>query len=97
MYVMSSFSSLDQSLAGSIFNSVTKLCTVIGLGITTTIYESTSHHQTGDAIRPYLATYWFAAAMAGASILLLPCLNLGTQGGEKIKTQQRSDDRLEAE
>lgn len=81
MYVMSSLPSTEQSLAGGIFNTITKLCANLSLGITTAIYNSVRTQQNIDPIKPYLATYWFSAAAAGSSILLVPFLKLGTQGG----------------
>ncbi|OJJ47958.1 hypothetical protein ASPZODRAFT_64508 [Penicilliopsis zonata CBS 506.65] len=83
MYVMSSLPPEEQSVAGGIFNTVNKLCNNLGLGIATSIYSSIST-ELGDgstAVRPYLTTFWFAAASAGLSVFLVPFLTLGTQGG----------------
>ena len=38
----------------------------------------------GDAIRPYLSTYWFAAAGAGVSLFMVPFLTLRTQGNMPV-------------
>jgi hypothetical protein len=80
MYVMSSLPSTEQSIAGGIFNTVSKICSTLSLGITTAIYNSMRNQGNIDSIRPYRATYWFSAAAAGFSILLVPFLILGTQG-----------------
>ncbi|KAH8703302.1 putative MFS multidrug transporter [Talaromyces proteolyticus] len=81
MYVMSSLPPSDQSLAGGIFNTVSKICGNISLGITTAVYNSVRNEGSLTPIKPYLATYWFAAASAGLGVLLVPFLKLGTQGG----------------
>ncbi|KAJ5929256.1 hypothetical protein N7454_007104 [Penicillium verhagenii] len=84
MYVMSSLPSHQQSIAGGIFNTVSKLCNNLGLGIATSVESAIVNQMTASspAIKPYLAVYWFAAAAAGSSLLLVPFLTLGTQGGD---------------
>lgn len=88
MYVMSSLPRHQQSVAGGIFNTVTKLCNTIGLGITTAIFTSTSSASaqhpsaSNESLKPYLACFWFSCASAGLSILLVPFLTIGTQGGK---------------
>ncbi|QKX54473.1 uncharacterized protein TRUGW13939_01560 [Talaromyces rugulosus] len=80
MYVMSSLPPSDQSLAGGIFNTASKFCANISLGITTAVYNSVRTQGSTSPIKPYLSTYWFAAASAGLGVLLVPFLKLGTQG-----------------
>jgi hypothetical protein len=82
MYVMSSLPPAQQSLAGGIFNTVTKICAAIGLGITASIYnaESTGTAALQTTFRPYQMVFWFCVAVAGASICFVPFLTLGTQG-----------------
>ena len=82
MYVMSSLPPNQQSLAGGIFNTVTRVCTAIGLGISASIYnaESTSKAALQTSIRPYNAVFWFCAASAGLGVLFVPFLTIGTQG-----------------
>ncbi|KAJ5674253.1 hypothetical protein N7462_009692 [Penicillium macrosclerotiorum] len=82
MYVMSSLPPSQQSIAGSIFNTVSKLCNNLGLGIATSVNNAVANQMTATtpAIRPYLAVYWFAAAAAGLSLVMVPFLTLGTQG-----------------
>ncbi|KAJ5655807.1 hypothetical protein N7507_007757 [Penicillium longicatenatum] len=84
MYVMSSLPSDQQSIAGGIFNTVSKLCNNLGLGIATSVESAMANQMTAStpAIRPYLTAYWFAAAAAGASLFMVPLLTLGTQGGD---------------
>ncbi|KAF4632717.1 hypothetical protein G7Y89_g5403 [Cudoniella acicularis] len=82
MYVMSSLPPHQQSLAGGIFNTVTKICTAVGLGISASIYnaESTGTAALQTGIRPYKMVFWFCVACAGCSILFVPWLRIGTQG-----------------
>lgn len=40
--------------------------------------------SSGSNIRPYLAVYWFGAACAGLSVVIVPFLTLGTQGGDAV-------------
>lgn len=84
MYVMSSLPPSQQSIAGGIFNTVNKLCNNLGLGISTSVYNSVAAQMTADTprIRPYLSVYWFAAAAAGLSLVFVPFLTLGMQGGD---------------
>lgn len=83
MYVMSSLPASQQSIAGGIFNTVSKLCNNLGLGIATSVNTAVAHGMTTQTtlIRPYLAVYWYAAAAAGLSLFLVPFLTIGTQGG----------------
>lgn len=81
MYVMSSLPPSQQSIAGGIFNTVSKLCNNLGLGIATSVNGAVANQMAVAAIRPYLAVYWFAAAAAGLSLFMVPFLTIGTQGG----------------
>jgi hypothetical protein len=82
MYVMSTLPPSQQSIAGGIFNTVNKLCNNLGLGIATSVQSSVVHQMTASspAIRPYLSVFWFAAAVAGVSILMVPFLTIDKQG-----------------
>jgi hypothetical protein len=82
MYVMSSLPPAQQSLAGGIFNTVTKVCSAVGLGISASIYnaESTGTAALQTTIRPYNMVFWFCVASAGTSLLFVPFLAIGTQG-----------------
>lgn len=79
---MSSLPPSEQSVAGGIFNTISKLCNNISLGISTAVYNAVRAQQSDISIRPYLATFWFGAAISGISIFLVPFLRLGTQGGK---------------
>ncbi|KAK9855415.1 hypothetical protein MYU51_002937 [Penicillium brevicompactum] len=94
MYVMSSLPPSQQSIAGGIFNTVNKLCNNLGLGIATSVSSSISNGMTSSSapIDPYLAVYWFAAAAAGISLVMVPFLKLGTQGNAVPPSEQ--DDQL---
>lgn len=94
MYVMSSLPPSQQSIAGGIFNTVNKLCNNLGLGIATSVSSSVANRMTSSSapIDPYLAVYWFAAAAAGTSLVMVPFLKLGTQGNAVPQSDQ--DDRL---
>jgi len=85
MYVMSSLPPHQQSIAGGIFNTITKVCAAVGLGISTSIYnaESTGTAALQTGIKPYRSIFWFCVASAGAGILFVPFLTLGTQGGKQ--------------
>ena len=91
MYVISSLPPSEQSLAGGIFNTVSKLVSNVGLGVTTAIYNAARDENGSSVIRPYLETYWFATAIAGAAIFLVPFLKIGTQGGGASKEQSDED------
>ncbi|KAK3312983.1 putative aminotriazole resistance protein [Apodospora peruviana] len=86
MYVVSSLPKSQQSVASSIFQTAIKLSTVIGLGICAAIFASVSEHPatTGyyahDPFEPYAALFWFATAVSFVSLLLVPFLNIKTQG-----------------
>lgn len=82
MYVMSSLPPSQQSLAGGIFNTVSKICGAVGLGISASVYnaESTSTAALQTSTRPYAAAFWFCTAAAGVGMLFVPFLTIGTQG-----------------
>jgi predicted MFS family arabinose efflux permease len=90
MYVLSSLPPSQQSIAGGIFNTVSKLCNNLGLGIATSVNSAVANQMTATtpAINPYLAVYWFAAAAAGLSLFMVPFLTLGTQGGSAPEPDQ---------
>lgn len=82
MYVMSTLPPSEQSIAGGIFNTVNKLCNNLGVGIATSVQASIVHRMTTSSppIQPYLSVYWFAAATAGLSLVMIPFLTIGKQG-----------------
>jgi MFS family permease len=86
MYVMSSLSMDQQSVAGGLFQMVTRLCLTIGMGISTAIFDGVVNHpakggfDAGTPEQPYSATFWFAMAASGLSVFFVPFLTIGTQG-----------------
>jgi hypothetical protein len=95
MYVMSSLPPSQQSIAGGIFNTVSKLCNNLGLGIATSVNSAVAHQMTAStpAIRPYLSAFWFSAAAAGVSLFMVPFLTIGTQGGDGPDDQDQQGTR----
>ncbi|KAE8443391.1 hypothetical protein EG329_001950 [Mollisiaceae sp. DMI_Dod_QoI] len=82
MYVMSSLPHHQQSLAGGIFNTVIKICSAIGLGISASIYNAESQGTAAlqTTLRPYRMVFWFCVASAGMGLCFVPWLTIGTQG-----------------
>ncbi|CAK3856111.1 MFS-type transporter [Lecanosticta acicola] len=88
MYVMSSMAPAQQSTAGGIFQTVTKLCMTIGLGLATAVFSSVQQnpslsHYWDPRTQAYAATFWISFAAMALSVLLVPFLTLGTQGGKE--------------
>ncbi|EME48032.1 hypothetical protein DOTSEDRAFT_69834 [Dothistroma septosporum NZE10] len=93
MYVMSSMSSSQQSTAGGIFQTITRLCQTIGLGMATAVFGSVEHDPSLSkywdmATQPYSATFWMCFATATVSIGLVPFITIGTQGGRDHKQNE---------
>ncbi|KAL1584668.1 hypothetical protein WHR41_06937 [Cladosporium halotolerans] len=91
MYVMSSLPPAQQSIAGGIFQTVTRLCMTIGFGVTTALFNAVQRNPQMAAYwdpetQPYTATFWFSTACSVVSVGLVPFLTLTTQGG-KNKTE----------
>jgi len=88
-----------QSIAGSLLQTVTRLATSVGYGIATAIFDAvkkrpaTSGYYANNAIQPYAAVFWFAAASAVPGLLLVPFLKVGTQGhaGDTGRVRRVSD------
>lgn len=86
MYVMSSLSKEQQSVAGGLFNTVTRLAATVGLGVQTSIYNSAGGTAAGKgalSYRPYQATFWVSLVGASLAVFLVPFLTIGRQGGRK--------------
>jgi len=96
---MSSLPPTQQSLAGGIFNTVTKVCSAVGLGISASIYnaESTSSAALQTSLRPYRMVFWFCVASSAAGLLFVPFLTIGTQGHSTRGTSVISLDDTKAE
>jgi hypothetical protein len=88
MYVLSSMPTNKQSIAGSLLQTLTRICTAIGYGIATAIFDavenkpSSSGYYANNAIEPFAAVFWFAAACAFIGTIFVPFLTIGTQGHE---------------
>lgn len=87
MYVMSSMPPAQQSTAGGIFQTMTRLCMTIGLGLATAVFNAVEEKPTlasywDDTTQPYAATFWAAFAAVALSVALVPFLTIGTQGGK---------------
>lgn len=87
MYVMSSLPPAQQSIAGGIFQTVTRLCMTIGFGICTALFNAVQKSPSLASYwdletQPFTATFWFATACSVVSIGLVPFLTLTTQGGK---------------
>ena len=87
MYVMSSLPPEQQSIAGGILQTVTKLCVTIGMGISTAIYDAVQAGGTAthgyfkdDPIEPYSAAFLYCAGISAIGIPLCAFLRIGTQG-----------------
>ena len=87
MYVMSSMPASQQSLAGGIFQTVTKLCMTVGFSIATVIFDSAQNqphlsNYWDSTSQPYAAVFWTSFSFSALSICLVPFLTIGTQGGK---------------
>jgi hypothetical protein len=98
MYVLSSMPPNRQSIAGSLFQTLTRLCIALGYAIATAIFNgvqnkpATSGYYANNAVEPYAATWWFAAATAGIGVLFVPWLRIQTQGhaGDKGRAERKT-------
>jgi MFS family permease len=88
MYVMSSLPPEQQSVGGGIFNTVTRVSSSIGLGMSTAVFTGLGGSADGGVHAPfhaYQATFWVALAGAGVALFFLPFLTLKSQGAKKKK------------
>jgi MFS family permease len=97
MFVMSSMPASQQSLAGGIFQAVTKLCVAVGFGIATVVYDAAELHPYlsnywDEPTRPFAAVFWTSFAFSALSIALVPFLTIGTQGGQAGKAENDGTD-----
>jgi ABC-type phosphate transport system permease subunit len=98
MYVLSSMPTNKQSIAGSLLQTLTRLCTAVGFGIATAIFDavenkpSRSGYYANNAIEPFAAVFWFAVGCAFIGTLFVPFLKIGTQGHKgdtgRVKTRE---------
>lgn len=88
MYVISSMPLEQQSLAGGIFQTMSRLGGTIGSGITTAIFNAiansppTTGYYANDSVAPYAGTYWYAFGASCAAFVLCFFLRIGTQGAK---------------
>jgi hypothetical protein len=85
-----------QSIAGSLLQTLTRLCTAVSYGIATAIFDAVQRHpaRTGyygnNAVQPFAAVFWFSAAVSLPGVFLVPFLKITTQGHEgdtgRVKT-----------
>ena len=92
MYVMSSMAPAQQSTAGGIFQTVTRLAMTIGMGIATATFNAVEVNPTMSGYwdqesQPYSAVFWFSFAAILVSLCLIPFLSIGKQG---VKEKQPS-------
>ncbi|EXJ82954.1 hypothetical protein A1O3_06771 [Capronia epimyces CBS 606.96] len=97
MYVMSSLPRDQQSVAGGLFNTVTRLSATVGLGIQTSVFNSAGGAVQGRGAvlyRPYQATFWVSLVGSVVALFLVPFITIGRQGGRKetLNRLQRHQD-----
>tara|TARA_R110002003_G_scaffold214_40_gene16341 strand:+ start:18812 stop:19183 length:372 start_codon:yes stop_codon:yes gene_type:complete len=75
-----------QSIAGSLFQTLTRLCTAVSYGIATAVFDAvenkpaTSGYYANNPVEPFAAVFWFSAGCSFLGILFVPLLRIGTQG-----------------
>jgi hypothetical protein len=88
MYVVSSMPMNKQSIAGSLLQTLTRLCTAVSYGIATAVFDAVQRHPAksgyygNNAVEPFAAVFWFAAAISVPGLILVPFLRITTQGHE---------------
>ncbi|MCJ1433734.1 hypothetical protein MMC27_003099 [Xylographa pallens] len=89
MYVMSALPAHQQSIAGGIFQTLTRLAMTVGLGILTAVFNSVSSslESAETPLKPYTAVFWAACGLSATSVCLVPFLTIGTQGGKTVGEQ----------
>lgn len=86
-----------QSIAGSLLQTLTRLCTAVGYGIATAIFDavqknpSRSGYYANNVFEPYAAVFWFAVGICFIGVLLVPFLRITTQGHEGDKGRAHQD------
>jgi len=82
-YVMSSLPPDQQSVAGGMFQTATRLAATVGLGVSTTVFAAAGGSTEVSANghwRPYQATFWVSLVGAAVGLGLTPFLTIGKQG-----------------
>jgi hypothetical protein len=97
MYVLSSMPTNKQSIAGSLLQTLSRLCTAVGYGIATAVFDAveknpaSSGYYANNPVEPFAAVFWFAVGCAFIGVMFVPFLTIGTQGHKgdtgRFKTQ----------
>jgi hypothetical protein len=75
MYVLSSMPANKQSIAGSLLQTLTRLCTAVGYGIATAIFDAVernppkSGYYANNAVAPFAGVFWFAFGVCFIAVL----------------------------
>lgn len=80
---MSALPPEQQSVAGGMFQTTTRLVSAVGLGVSTTVFASAGGStEVSDNVswRPYQATFWVSLVGAVLGLALTPFLTIGKQG-----------------
>lgn len=85
MYVMSSLPQDQQAVGGGLFQTLTRLSTSIGLGVSTAVYTSVSGTPgvVSSQWHPYRSTFFVGLVTSVLGAALVPFINLQTQGSRK--------------
>lgn len=93
LYVMSSLPPEQQSVAGGMFQTTTRIVSAVGLGVSTTIFSSAggSTEISADVPwRPYQATFWVSLVGAVLGLAFTPFLTIGKQGHRQKSQNSQS-------
>ena len=99
MFVMTRLEAGQGSMAGGIFQTLTRLAMTVGLGILTAVYDGvggegggsgSGNMGSGEALKPYTAVFWAACGLSATSVCLVPFLRIGTQGGEVVERERET-------
>jgi nitrate/nitrite transporter NarK len=100
MYVMSAMPREQQSVAGGLFNTITRLSATVGLGVQTSVYNSLGGSAFGSGAqlyRPYQSTFWVSLAGAVLALFLVPFVTIERQGGKTEKTLSSQESEKESQ
>ena len=93
---MSSLPSEQQSVAGGMFQTATRLVTTIGLGVSTTVFAAaggSTEITNNTSWRPYQATFWVSLVGAVLGLACTPFLTIGRQG-HRQKTEKSAQNEV---
>lgn len=89
-----------QSIAGSLLQTLTRLCTAVGYGIATAIFDAVernppkSGYYANNVVAPFAAVFWFSLGVCFIAVLFVPFLRITTQG-HKGDTGRAKQDIIE--